>query len=118
MESLDTLTVGTPLGPITARGTTVFMALITIVFGGYIYMEMGRRSSEHDDMQDALSKQLDSVQEHILSELQYNGCLNRLTIYQHTLALKGEFIDFRNIPNDLVRCIPQWLEGKKQGGVK
>ena len=110
-----TLTAQTAFGSITARGSMVFAVLAGLVFLGFLYVEMNKRSSEHSGMEIRQAKQLDEMEKNIMNQLQYNECLNRLALYQQVLALKGEFVDFRNVPNDLVRCLPAWIgDGRKK----
>ena len=91
--------VNTPIGPVVARGTVVILVMALLAMAIYLGVEMNKRSTEHDE---------------VLRQLEVNRCLNRLTIYQNTLALRGEHIDMRKLPADLWACMPKFLEQESQ----
>ena len=106
------LTLKTPFGPIVARGTAVFFALGVTVLGGLNYFEMMKRSNEHTEIETIIKDELEKMRTDIL----YSQCLNRLTLYQQTLGLKGEWIDMSRMPGDLFSCLPRFLTEKLKRG--
>jgi len=102
------ITVKTPFGPITARGTAVFIAVGLAALGGLNYQEMMKRSEEHKNLEVLIRMQTEALQ----SDIRFSQCQNRLTLYQQSLGLKGEWIDLSRMPVDLYYCLPRFLTEK------
>jgi len=109
----------TPFGPVVVQGAAVFVILALIVVMGFIYFEMGKRTYEHNDLEERLTDRLDTIEQ----KIRYNQCLMQLSMFVFTHPpLKG-WVDYSNLPFEVYSCLPKFLmdddkKKKEQGKPK
>ena len=111
MAESDKDSISVPLpwgGNIIANGFNVVMLLALAAIGWF----MNDLATKIDIRDTEYRRQQRMEHQDIVDYLEYNGCLNRLTIFIARLP-REQAVDWYSVPPDLAKCAPVFLVPKK-----